>query len=163
MDNKVFYKINLGWVSIEDNGKALTKINFEGASGENYGEETIINERALRQLEEFLAGKRKAFSLLVSPVGTEFMQKVWQALASIPYGEVRTYGDIAKQIGAPKAYRAVGMACNRNPLPIVVPCHRVIGANGRLVGYAGGLETKAKLLALEKTNFGLAARQKKMI
>ena len=161
MDNKVFYKTSIGWISIEDNGKALTQINFEGASGETCGEETIITEMALRQLEEFFAGKRKVFALPLSPEGTEFMQKVWQALASIPYGEVRTYGDVAKQIGAPKAYRAVGMACNRNPLPIIVPCHRVIGANGRLVGYAGGLETKATLLALEKTNVGLPTRQKK--
>lgn len=161
MDNKVFYKTSIGWISIEDNGEALTKINFEGASGETYGEKTLINERALSQLEEFFAGKRKAFALPAFAAGTEFMQKVWQALASIPYGEVRTYGDIAKQIGAPKAYRAVGMACNRNHLPIIIPCHRVIGANGRLVGYAGGLEIKATLLALEKTNFGLAAQQKK--
>ena len=161
MDNKVFYKTSIGWISIEDNGKALTQINFEDAFGETCGEGNLITELALRQLEEFFAGKRKAFAVPVVPAGTEFMQKVWQALASIPYGEVRTYGDIAKQIGAPKAYRAVGMACNRNPLPIVIPCHRVIGANGRLVGYAGGLETKATLLALEKTNVGLATRQKK--
>ena len=161
MANKVFYKTSIGWISIEDNGKALTQINFEDAFGETCGEESLITELALRQLEEFFAGKRKVFALPLSPEGTEFMQKVWQALASIPYGEVRTYGDIAKQIGAPKAYRAVGMACNRNPLPIIVPCHRVIGANGRLVGYAGGLETKATLLALEKTNVGLPTRQKK--
>lgn len=150
MENKVFYKTSVGWISIEDNGKALTKINFESASGETCGERTLINEMAFRQLEEFFAGKRKVFALPVSPAGTEFMQKVWQVLVSIPYGEVRTYGDIAKQIGAPKAYRAVGMACNRNPLPIIIPCHRVIGANGKLVGYAGGLGIKEILLTLEK-------------
>ena len=104
------------------------------------------------QLEEYFSGKRSSFSLPMAPVGTQFMQDVWQALVTIPYGEVRSYRDIAKAIGNPKACRAVGMANNRNPLPIIIPCHRVIGANGKLVGYAGGLDCKEKLLALEKEN-----------
>jgi methylated-DNA-[protein]-cysteine S-methyltransferase len=102
-----------------------------------------------RQLSEYFAGKRKRFSLKFGCVGTEFQKEVWQALATIPFGETRSYGDIARQIGHPKAVRAVGAANGRNPISIVVPCHRVIGSNGKLTGFAGGLETKASLLRLE--------------
>ena len=102
-----------------------------------------------RQLNEYFAGKRKTFSLKFDPTGTEFQKEVWQALATIPFGETRSYGEIAKQIRKPKAVRAVGAANGKNPISIIVPCHRVIGANGKLTGFAGGLETKAFLLELE--------------
>jgi len=102
-----------------------------------------------RQLNEYFAGKRKKFSLKFDCVGTQFQHEVWQALATIPFGETRSYGEIAGQIGRPKAVRAVGAANGRNPISIIVPCHRVIGANGKLTGFAGGLETKAALLKLE--------------
>jgi len=102
-----------------------------------------------RQLGEYFAGRRRAFTLRLDPVGTPFQRKVWQALAEIPFGEVRSYGELARQIGHPGASRAVGTANGRNPLSIVVPCHRVIGASGRLTGFAGGLENKAALLTLE--------------
>ena len=102
-----------------------------------------------RQLQEYFAGKRRAFSLPLDFSGTEFQQKVWQALLTIPFGETRSYGQIAAQIGSTKAVRAVGAANGRNPISIVAPCHRVIGSNGKLTGFAGGLEAKALLLGLE--------------
>lgn len=102
-----------------------------------------------RQLKEYFAGTRNEFNLPLEPVGTEFQKKVWRALQKIPFGQTRSYLDLAKSIGSAKAVRAVGAANGKNPLSIVVPCHRVIGANGTLTGFAGGLEVKAKLLAHE--------------
>ena len=102
-----------------------------------------------RQLHEYFAGTLERFSLEFDPVGTDFQKEVWQALSTIPFGETRSYGDIARQIGRPAAVRAVGAANGRNPISIVVPCHRVIGANGKLTGFAGGLEIKSVLLQLE--------------
>ncbi|MBQ5599966.1 MAG: methylated-DNA--[Lachnospiraceae bacterium] len=109
-----------------------------------------ILEKAYKQLKEYFVGERKEFDLPLDPVGTEFQMKVWEALQTIPYGETRTYKEIAVQIGNENASRAVGMANNRNPLPIFIPCHRVVGADGGIVGYAGGTEVKAALLELEK-------------
>jgi len=103
-----------------------------------------------RQLREYFQGKRTAFDLKLHPKGTPFQKAVWKALAAIPYGETRSYGDIAKAVGRPAAVRAVGLANGRNPLPIVVPCHRVIGASGKLVGYGGGLHVKQALLDRER-------------
>jgi methylated-DNA-[protein]-cysteine S-methyltransferase len=102
-----------------------------------------------RQLNEYFAGEREKFSLTFDCAGTGFQKEVWQALAAIPFGETRSYGQIARQIGRPKAVRAVGAANGRNPLSIVIPCHRVIGSNGTLTGFAGGLKTKAALLRIE--------------
>ena len=102
-----------------------------------------------RQLGEYFAGTRNQFDLPLEPTGTEFQKKVWRALQEIPFGQTRSYLDLAKSIGSAKAVRAVGAANGKNPLSIVVPCHRILGANGTLTGFAGGLETKAKLLALE--------------
>ena len=104
---------------------------------------------AERQLNEYFAGKRKTFSLKFDFAGTEFQKQVWLALATIPFGETRSYGQIARQVGHPKAVRAVGAANGKNPISIIVPCHRVIGSNGQLTGFAGGLETKASLLRIE--------------
>ena len=102
-----------------------------------------------RQLREYFEGKRSSFSLELDPIGTKFQKEVWDALLTIPYGETRSYTQIANQLGNPKAVRAVGAANGRNPISIVVPCHRVIGASGGLTGFAGGLEAKASLLSLE--------------
>ncbi|HEX9788880.1 MAG TPA: methylated-DNA--[protein]-cysteine S-methyltransferase, partial [Candidatus Binatia bacterium] len=102
-----------------------------------------------RQLKEYFFGTRTEFDLPLEPKGSEFQIKVWRALRQIPFGQTRSYLDLATAVGTPKASRAVGAANGRNPLSIVVPCHRVIGANGALTGFAGGLEVKAKLLALE--------------
>jgi methylated-DNA-[protein]-cysteine S-methyltransferase len=104
---------------------------------------------AERQLKDYFSGKRKSFSLRLDFKGTEFQKKVWAALLTIPFGETRSYGQIAKQIKNPKAVRAVGAANGKNPISIIAPCHRVIGATGKLTGFAGGLEVKACLLALE--------------
>ena len=106
-------------------------------------------DAAEAQLREYFAGTRRTFDLPLAPRGTAFQQRVWAALRAIPYGETRTYGELAAAIGSPSASRAVGMANHHNPIPIVIPCHRVIGANGTLTGYTGGLEIKRKLLALE--------------
>jgi methylated-DNA-[protein]-cysteine S-methyltransferase len=102
-----------------------------------------------RQLRDYFSGKRTEFSLTLDFQGTEFQKKVWAALLTIPFGETRSYGQIAKQIDRPGAARAVGAANGKNPISIVAPCHRVIGSSGKLTGFAGGLETKAHLLALE--------------
>jgi methylated-DNA-[protein]-cysteine S-methyltransferase len=103
-----------------------------------------------RQLEEYFAGKRKAFSVALDMRGTRFQKDVWEALLAIPFGETRSYGQLANQLGNPRATRAVGAANGRNPVSIIVPCHRVIGASGKLTGFAGGLDAKARLLGLEK-------------
>ena len=108
-----------------------------------------ISELAAVQLQEYFTGTRKHFSFPIELKGTPFQKSVWQEMARIPYGESRTYGEIARAIGNPKAVRAVGMACNRNPIWIIIPCHRVIGSNQKLTGYAGGLSMKEALLALE--------------
>ncbi|MBX7456247.1 methylated-DNA--[protein]-cysteine S-methyltransferase [Mycolicibacterium sp. 3033] len=105
---------------------------------------------AVRQLDEYFRGKRQDFDVELDLVGTEFQRTVWAALQTIPYGETRSYGQIAAQIGAPGASRAVGLANGHNPISIIVPCHRVIGANGSLTGYGGGLERKKLLLGMEK-------------
>ncbi len=104
---------------------------------------------AIRQLKEYFRGKRVAFDLRLNPKGTPFQLDVWRALTEIPYGATRSYAQIAKRVGRPRAVRAVGLANGRNPLPIIVPCHRVIGSSGHLVGYGGGLPIKQSLLQLE--------------
>lgn len=108
-----------------------------------------VIEQAARQLEEYFAGARREFELPLAPHGTPFQLEVLDALRTIPYGATRSYADVARQIGRPAAVRAVGAANGRNPLPIVIPCHRVIGASGKLVGFGGGLATKQRLLDLE--------------
>ncbi len=133
----------------EENG-ALTGLYFGRFSLEGEEGLTALLERASRQLEEYFAGKRKQFDLPLSLRGTEFQRQVWAALRDIPYGETRSYGQIAQAVGRPKAVRAVGMANHRNPISIIVPCHRVVGADGSLTGYGGGLENKKFLLALER-------------
>ena len=111
---------------------------------------TPLMEEAERQLMEYFRGERQEFDLPLAPEGTEFQKKVWQALGEIPYGQTRSYGDIARQVGCPKGFRAVGMANHCNPLPILIPCHRVMGSKGTFTGYAGGVELKRQLLDLEK-------------
>jgi methylated-DNA-[protein]-cysteine S-methyltransferase len=103
-----------------------------------------------RQLNEYFAGKRKTFDVPLDFVGTAFQKRVWEALLAIPFGETRTYAEIATQLGDPKATRAVGAANGKNPISVIAPCHRVIGSSGKLTGYAGGLEAKARLLQLER-------------
>jgi methylated-DNA-[protein]-cysteine S-methyltransferase len=110
---------------------------------------------AVRQLKQYFAGKRVDFDLPLAPEGTEFQRTVWRRLQEIPYGETISYGELAKRVGNPKASRAVGAANGSNPIPIVIPCHRVIGSNGKLTGFGGGLPTKERLLALESRQLQL--------
>lgn len=113
---------------------------------------SYLSDLAAGQLREYFAGKRRSFDFPIRPEGTPFQSAVWQALRNIPYGEIRSYQEIAASIGKPGACRAVGMACHRNPIWIVIPCHRVLGKNCRLTGYAGGLDMKRSLLELEQQN-----------
>lgn len=154
MKNVFFYNTPLGRIGIAESGNVITHVYFdEEISGKDIEiKETPVLKEAGKQLTEYFEGKRKDFDLPLAPQGTEFQQKAWKALQEIPYGETRSYGDMAKRIGNPKACRAIGMANNRNPISIIIPCHRVIGANGKLVGYGGGLHIKEYLLKLEKEN-----------
>jgi len=122
---------------------------------DKFGQVEKVNSKEYdfhNQIIEYLDGKRKSFSLPLDLRGTDFQMRVWNELLKIPYGETRTYKDIANIINVPKGYRAVGNALNKNPVLILIPCHRVIGTNGKLVGFGGGLELKAKLLEIEKNN-----------
>ena len=119
-----------------------------GKYPDNGGGEEV--EEVRRQLREYLSGKRKEFDLKLEPQGTQFQKDVWNAMLEIPYGETRSYKEIAQRIGRPLAYRAVGQASNRNPIAIIIPCHRVVGSNGSLTGYGGGMPIKIRLLDLEK-------------
>ncbi|MBR5559030.1 MAG: methylated-DNA--[Oscillospiraceae bacterium] len=145
----------IGPLLVYANGEdtALVKIAFgDVPSSGDTPTDTPLLCRAAAQLQQYFDGSRKEFDLPLAPEGTPFQQACWQALCTIPYGRTRSYGEQAKLVGSPKAGRAVGMANNRNPLPIVIPCHRVVGSSGNLVGYAGGLDAKEKLLALEAAN-----------
>lgn len=143
----LFYDSPVGPITLVQEGEALTRLDFNTPSQAE--EATPLLLEARRQLQEYFAGERKAFALPLAPAGTVFQKKVWAALREIPWGETRSYGDIARAIGKPTASRAVGMANGRNPLPVFIPCHRVIGTNGSITGYSGGLEKKRFLLRLE--------------
>lgn len=142
----------IGSLRLVSNGTALTRIEFpqqhSTSSDETDTTDPVLSACAT-QLTEYFAGQRQAFSVPLQAGGTLFQNEVWSALADIPFGELRSYSDIAIAIGRPKAVRAVGAANGRNPLPIIVPCHRVIGSNGSLTGFAGGIPLKTKLLELE--------------
>lgn len=136
----------VGTLTLFEDQDALVALDWGWVEG---GTETPLLEAARQQLEDYFAGQRQDFALPLAPHGTAFQQKVWTAMAAIPYGQTRTYGQLAGLLGT--APRAVGGACGRNPLPIIVPCHRVLAAQGRLGGYSGldGLESKRFLLTLE--------------
>lgn len=150
--NLYYYETELGQIAIGEHEGRLRAFFFPGEPAPENAEirETALLKGAARQLREYLAGERRDFSLPLEPVGTPFMQRVWSALCRIPYGTTASYKDIAMAVGNPRASRAVGRANNMNPLPIFIPCHRVIGADGALVGYGGGLEIKVRLLEIEK-------------
>ena len=136
---------------VEENG-ALTEVRFGEQTEDCLLKSTPVLEMAAGQLKEYFRGERRVFTVPLHPRGTPFQLRCWQALLQIPYGETRTYGQQAAMIGQPKACRAVGMGNHRNPLPILIPCHRVVGADGKLTGYAGGLNIKEKLLHIERMN-----------
>ena len=155
MKNTFYYNTKIGEIAIEENGVAITRLYFVNKDLEKeveIKEETALMKKAIKEIKEYLEGKRNSFDLPLEPEGTEFQKMVWNVLREIPYGETRSYGEIAKLIGNEQASRAVGMANNKNPIMIIIPCHRVIGVNGKLVGYAGGLDVKEKLLNMEKNH-----------
>ena len=142
----------IGKLKIAEVDGQISHILFDGAENLPGYEErkTELIEKAEFQLKEYFRGRLRVFDLPLLLQGTEFQKGVWRALMEIPYGETRSYKDVAAIVKAPKAVRAVGMSNNRNRLPIIIPCHRVIGSNGKLVGYAGGLDVKQWLLDMEK-------------
>lgn len=152
-ERRHYHQTAIGLIEIVENGESVTGLFFHPANPPfPFCEENALTRQAILELDEYLAGERRIFTIPVQPSGTEFQKKVWRALCRIPYGETRSYGQIARAVGNPKACRAVGMANNRNPISIVIPCHRVIGADGSLTGYGGGLKIKEKLLELERKN-----------
>ena len=145
------YESVFGNIVIESDGKAITCVKTEGNT-EPVGRKAAdaLTDLAARQLGEYFAGKRTRFDVPLHPRGTPFQCVVWKELCEIPFGETRSYKQIAQAVGNPDACRAVGMANNKNPIWIFIPCHRVIGTNGMLTGYGGGIEMKQKLLDIEK-------------
>lgn len=143
------YHSPFGDMELDYEGGAVTALKMAGKEAEGKAPEGLAL-KVFRELDEYFQGRRKTFDIPYRTHGTAFQEKVWAALREIPYGETRSYRDIAEAIGHPKAYRAVGMANNANPLFIIIPCHRVIGADGSLTGYGGGLPMKKALLMLEK-------------
>jgi methylated-DNA-[protein]-cysteine S-methyltransferase len=153
--NYCYLDTAIGKLLIAGDAEAIHRIEFPQRGKPGQPEPDWIESsrwpvaEAVRQLRQYFAGKRTDFDLPLAPQGTEFQRTVWRNLQQIPYGETISYGELAKRVGNPKASRAVGAANGSNPIPIVIPCHRVIGANGKLTGFGGGLPVKEKLLALE--------------
>ena len=146
---------DIGPLTLIADGEALVGVRFGSEAGSPHSPEPTgrseppLLMEAARQIGEYLQGERRVFDVPIRLEGTDFQLRVWNALRTIPYGQTRTYAEVAAQIGRPKAVRAVGGANHRNPLPLLVPCHRVVGADGSLVGFGGGLEVKRRLLELE--------------
>ncbi|MCD8164265.1 MAG: methylated-DNA--[protein]-cysteine S-methyltransferase [Synergistaceae bacterium] len=149
---KCYFDI-VGMLTIGEEDGKLTDLHFETSGTYPRGDlnmnETPLLAETSRQLGEYFEGKRKCFELPLAPKGTPFQMRCWEALQKIPYCSTVTYGDIARAVGSPKGFRAVGLANNRNPIAIIIPCHRVIGVNGKLVGFGGGLDMKSNLLLHE--------------
>ena len=138
---------NISLEIITENDK-LKRIEF-GKSYQEVNEDDSFQKKIKKELLEYFEGKRRKFGIPLEVEGTEFQKKVWVEMAKIPFGETMSYGELAEKIGCPKGARAVGLACNKNKIPIIIPCHRVVGKNGNLTGFAGGLDVKAQLLKLE--------------
>ena len=151
MRGTAIYHAPVGDIRLDWEDGAVTALKRADADA-LAGEPNELTERVFRQLDEYFAGTRREFDFPYRLCGAPFQEKVWAALRDIPYGETRSYKDIAEAIGHPKAFRAVGMANHANPIFIAIPCHRVIGANRSLVGYGGGLDMKKALLDLEKAH-----------
>jgi methylated-DNA-[protein]-cysteine S-methyltransferase len=150
------YNSPVGPLRLQARDGALVGLELNAQPGPEHRDDPVLAE-AVDQLTAYFAGERTSFELPLALHGNAFEQRVWAALRTIPYGETTSYGEIARRIGAPTAARAVGLANGRNPIAIVVPCHRVIGANGKLVGFGGGLPMKRALLDLEQGIEGLLA------
>ena len=140
----------VGILTVASTEQGLSQIHFGDRIPANAVVDAAANHKANRQLSEYFQGRRKQFELSLDYQGTDFQMKVWRALLNIPYGQTRSYGEIARAIGHPGAARAVGMANHDNPIAVIIPCHRVVGHNGSLTGYAGGLHIKQHLLSIER-------------
>lgn len=152
MSAKIIYDSPAGKLGLIEKDGALIAVCFERELPSYAAvemRETPLLQETKRQLERYFTGGLQEFDLPLTLEGTPFQQKVWKSLCKVPYGQTTSYGEIAKDVGNPRGARAVGMANHRNPICIIIPCHRIIGTNGRLVGYGGGLEIKVKLLKLE--------------
>lgn len=155
---ELFYRVvkgdfvSLGLLATDCALKGVTFMDKDNIVEKECLQSHPILDEAEEQLKAYMGGNLHAFSIPLDPEGTAFQKKVWKSMMEIPYGETRTYGEIATLIGSPKGARAVGMAANKNPIPIIIPCHRIIGTSGKLVGYAGGLSLKERLLQLEFKN-----------
>ena len=147
-----YYHSPLGWIEIQASHDAVTSLVFCDGRKNDVGNDSPILTECVRQLGEYFSGRRTCFDIPVHQKGTEFQQSVWNVLKNIPFGKTVSYGDVAKMLNNPKSMRAVGAANGRNKLWIIVPCHRVIGANGSLTGYAGGIERKKWLITHEARN-----------
>lgn len=150
---KIFwYETDIGKIGIVEERSAITNLLFDTDQiPENISmDETKVLSQAGTQLTEYLSGVRKMFTLPLAPKGTSYMQNVWDRLRSVPYGDTRTYKEIAEIMGNPHGSRSVGLACSHNPIPIFIPCHRIIGSDGSLTGYRGGIRIKSLLLELER-------------
>jgi methylated-DNA-[protein]-cysteine S-methyltransferase len=141
----------LGPLLLAGDGRALRRLDFCGSPEQDWRRDDEAFADAREQLAEYFAGRRESFDLALEPVGTPFQLRVWEELRRIPYGATITYADLARRAGRPAAPRAAGHANGRNPIPVIVPCHRVVGTDGSLTGYGGGLESKRFLLELEAT------------
>ena len=150
---KIFRTIStpIGTIAVASDGDYITNVVFGNAVSDATSGTSAILDVAVSQLSEYFEGKRKIFDLPLKFYGTEFQNRVWRELQNIPYGKTISYKELAEKTGNIKACRAVGMANNKNPIPIIIPCHRVVGSNGNLTGYAGGLDVKKFLLDLEQT------------
>ena len=143
----------IGIVRLTEEDGAITRIELTDKADAPTTTPTPLLYETERQIMAYLEGKRQQLDFPIRMVGTPFQQRVWRALQQIPYGTTRTYGEIATAIGNPRASRAVGMVCNKNPLLIIIPCHRVVGANGQLTGFAYGADAKCRLLELEEATY----------
>ena len=150
----IYRNAEFGTFAIKEKNGALTNLYFEAEipDDEPTDEDTVLITETKKQLDEYFSGKLKEFTLPLAPEGSEFMKKIWNLLCEIPYGTTTSYKQVAVRAGNAKASRAVGSANNRNPLPVFVPCHRVIGSDGRLVGFRGGTDMKRKLLDFERNH-----------
>ena len=149
-----YHRTPIGPLLLAGDGDSLCLLGFPQGSMARKHEQGWVEDAGpfaavIKQLDQYFAGERLGFDLPLSPEGAEFQQQVWAALTEIPYGETWSYGELAAHIGKPRASRAVGAANGLNPIPVIIPCHRVIGSNGKLTGFGGGLETKKYLLGLE--------------
>jgi len=162
----VLWESPLGRMMLVAEGDALVGVYFDGQRHQppvgaawRQRPESAVLRRAVTQLAEYFAGSRTRFDLPLAPAGTPFQRAVWQAIAAVPAGRTISYTELAANVGRPASVRAAGTATGRNPLSVVIPCHRIVGADGSLTGYAGGLERKAALLALERSDAAAAIPQ----